>query len=67
MNGAELAEGVVLHVEPAASGYGIVEDSSAVVVGPSAVASKIVEHMAKEEKEAEDNDDEELQDFFDSL
>ena len=58
MNGAELADGVVLHVEPAGSSP---EDEK--------VASLPVAQNVAEEKDEEkaDQEDEELNDFFDSL
>ena len=56
MNGAEIAEGVVLHAEPAAS-------SAQEIMAPVMAT----ESQIATEKISEDNQDEDLDDFFDSL
>ena len=56
MNGAELAEGVELHVEPSASSA---QEMAPVIATKSDVVTA--------EKDAEESQDEDLDDFFDSL
>jgi hypothetical protein len=65
MNGAELPSGSILRVKPADSGYS--QQNSTSTYGPAAVIEEAPQKEAVPQEAPAENDDEDLDDFFESL